>query len=613
MAHTHLNSYVHMGLMVCLVLSSGAALAAGASATDDLWDPQRYIRVDEIKQGMEAYCLTDYGEAGIEKFAMRVVNVVRDYEPGHHLILMMGLDDRLKHTGPVQGCSGSPVYIDGRLAGALSRGWSFQRDPLYGVTPIEEMLRVGASKGSQRPGQQAGTAALQLDFSKPINFAEIDEQITKSRLLTGGSRSGATALPCPLQISGLPTDACQELAPHFAAMGLTAIPGISGTAQANGSATTFTPGCTVTIPLVAGDIKMNVLGTVTEVRDNRVYAFGHSFLDFGATSLPLAGGQIYTVVSHMMASFKLGCSGDIIGALTVDESVGIYGEIGAKAKMIPLTIHIEPCNGRTPQVYNCQVAYNRMLTPLLVRATFAGAAMPFRSGFPPDHTIGYNATIDLEDGRSIRFANTSTGMDLIEPVAEVGSSLALLMNHPFQSTDVKSIDIKLSISPKNIRAYLWSVNVSDTTVKPGEDIDVEVVVESYLKEKRRHQVKVNVPRHVSPGKYNLVLVGPYEYEDFLRKAMPYRFVATNDKTLVEALNDALSIDRTSLYCLLVLPPDGIAMDRAELPGFPETRSMVLQSNRQAIPAQPHLRWVEQVVQTGTVIGDKQIVPIIVKE
>ena len=614
MNYAHLVGYVRMGILVCLGTWVGASLGAEASqaATGGLWDPQRYIGIDEIQRGMEGYCLTDYGDAGIEKFALKVVNIIHNYESGHDLILIMGLDERLKHTGPVAGCSGSPVYINGRLAGALARGWIFQRDPLYGVTPIQEMLQSGTSKGSSS-APSSRTVAIQFDFSKPINFAEIDKQLTALRLTSGGSQSGATALPCPLQISGLSAPACRQLAPQLEAMGFMAVPGLSGTAQpGKATAASFIPGGVLTIPLVTGDIRMETLGTVTEVRGNRVYGFGHSFLDFGSTSLPLAGGQIYTVVSQLMTSFKLGTSGDIVGAITMDSAVGISGELGAKAKMIPLSVRVESCNGES-RTYNCQLACHQVLTPLLTRATLVGAAMPFESGFPPEHTIDYSATISLEDGQTVQFANTSTGVEIAEMAAETGGSVAMLMNNPYGCPEVKTVEASLRILPKNVMSYIWSVNVADSTVKPGQDIDVDFVIASFLKEKRRYQVSVTVPKNVAPGKYNLMLLGINEYENFLHKSVPYRFVATNRKTLVEALNGALNLSRTKLYCVLTLPAEGIAIDRAELPGLPETKGLILQSNKWAVPAQPFPHWVEKTVETGTVIADKETVQITVEQ
>jgi len=130
-------------------------------------DKQKYIGLDEIARGMEAYCLTVYEGAKIERFEMEVISVVYDYKPGQNMILVVGKDERFKHSGPVQGCSGSPVYIDGRMAGALSYGYSFATDPLYMVTPIAEMLAIGSTE-TAKPAMSKG---LVFDFSEPIDLA----------------------------------------------------------------------------------------------------------------------------------------------------------------------------------------------------------------------------------------------------------------------------------------------------------------------------------------------------------------------------------------------------------------------------------------------------------
>jgi hypothetical protein len=186
------------------------------------------------------------------------------------------------------------------------------------------------------------------------------------------------------------------------------------------------------------------------------------------------------------------------------------------------------------------------------------------------------------------------------------------MNNPFEGAEVQGITVDMTIAPKNTAAYLWSVDVLDSTVKPGEEIQVEAVVESYLAEKKRYRTTLKVPENLEPGKYSLQICGANDYEQFVSKARPYKFLATNYQTLVEALNDALNISRTKLYVFLLLPTDGIALDRAELPGLPETKALILQSERRAVNVQPYAHWVEKTIETGTVIADKHIVPIVVE-
>jgi len=214
--------------LIGLSLATGlfCATAAGEKSPEADWDSERYIKVDEIEKGMEAYCLTDYGDAGIERFELKVVDVVRGYEPGHDIILVMGLDERFQHTGPVSGCSGSPVYIGDRLAGALARSWYWAQDPLYGVTPIAEMLQVGAGSGAKQTGGADSTVAFRFDFSQPINLAEVDEQIKTMGLSQTDTTGGPTALPCPVLVSGVSAEACRQVASELGKMGFAAVPGL---------------------------------------------------------------------------------------------------------------------------------------------------------------------------------------------------------------------------------------------------------------------------------------------------------------------------------------------------------------------------------------------------
>jgi len=397
------------------------------------------------------------------------------------------------------------------------------------------------------------------------------------------------------------------------AMGFMAMAGVGGgTTETKDEPAQLIPGGTLAMPLVTGDIKMNVLGTVTEVRDGRVYGFGHSFLGYGPTSLPMAAGEIYTVISSVQRSTKLGTSTDIVGAITVDEAGAVFGRLGAKADMIPVSIRIERFNTLEPRTYECQVVRNESLTASLVRSALSGAA--FQAGsFPPEHSIEYHATIDLDDGQSIRFGNTSANMELAEPGAEVAGALMLLMNNPFGGAAVKGIQFDVRMTPRNIDSYIWSVDVADSKVKPGQEIRADVVIESYLKERRRHPIRIEVPEDLAPGKYSLMLLGAREYENFLHKSVPFRFVAANYQSLVDALNAALNVNRTKLYCLLVLPADGIMLEKAELPKLPRTKALVLQSEKRAVAAVPFAQWVEEVVETGTVIADKEVVAITVEK
>ncbi len=572
-----------------------------------MWDPAKYISIDEIQPGMKAYCLTCYNGTEIEKFGLDVISVVRNIEPNRDAILVQGTDERFIRTGPVAGCSGSPVYINGRLAGAMSFAWTLSKDPLYGVTPIKEMLRVSRIQDSKP--KKTGFA---FDFSRPINFAEIERQFAAQHPSRNHGLYSTSALPCPLIISGLQPEACNQLEVLLEPYGIMAVSGTGGSTDvAKAQNVQLAPGGVLTVPLVHGDISMAVLGTVTEIVDDKVYGFGHSMLGYGAVDLPIATGQVHTIVSNLARSFKLGSPMEIVGALTIDEPTAVFGQIGAKAKMIPLTIKIDRFNAE-PRVFNCQLANNQLLTADLLHATVYGAILSLGT-FPPDHTIEYKVAIGLQGGKSIDFGNMSTGLGLAEVIAESKGSVLLLLNNPFAEVDITSFDFDIRILPKNIASYIWSVDLSDSTVKAGQQIQVDVVLESYFSEKKKYQFNLKIPEDISPGKYELIVAGSSEYELHLRKTVPYRFMAYDMPSLIKALNDALSIDRDRLYCLLVLPPSGIAVERAELPDLPATKTLVMQDATRTLKIQPYPQWVEKSLRTGTIVADKKTMRITVEK
>jgi hypothetical protein len=606
-----------IAFLCCFLLSTTALCPAGIQL-----DKSRYITIDEVKPGMKAYCLTSYKGTEIEKFDLEVLSVVRDVMPGRDAIMVQGTDERFIHTGPVAGCSGSPVYIEGRLAGAFSFGWAFSKDPLYGVTPIEEMLRIGGGHTYESGPDSFNTGGFSLDFSVPIDFEQSYEQITapQRRRQDNTTFGYAANLPCPLITYGLPAELCEQMNKHLEPFGFMAVSGMS-TGSSNrldrksGSVkkdVKLAPGATVAIPMITGDMKWEVIGTVTEVVDDHVYAFGHSFLGYGPIDLPMATSEVHTVVSSVYRSFKFASSLEIVGAFKNDQSTAVLGYIGQKAKMVPLTIKIDHYNVPQQQLYNCQLASNRLYTPLVFGYAVGGAVLS-RGSLPPDHMLEYNVNIKLQDAEPVSFSNVSSHLGLQEIIRETVVSVVILMNNPYRRVNIESIDCDVRIVPKDIVSHIWSVNLSDSKLKAGQNLDVETVVESVLAGKKKYRCSLTIPQDIEPGQYNLIVCGGYEYFNFLRKNVPYRFTSQNLSTLIEVINNILAIRRDRLYYLLVLPPRGIAVEKAELPDLPATKALILQDAKRTLRSRPFLRWVEETTKTGTVVIDAKKMQITIEK
>ncbi len=613
-------------LRLCLLAVLGGSFCQAAEQTknpnapSDVWDPAKYISLDEIKPGMEGYCLTEYGVDGVEKFGLKVIDVVRDFEPGRDIILVQGTDDRFIHTGPVAGCSGSPVYLDGRIAGALAYAWTYSKDPLYGATAIADMLRVGRGRANPPPRASAGPA-FSFDYSKPIDLTEIDRQISTPRPSRESRFAGVSALPCPLITSGLSAEACEQLNTVVKPFGFMVVPGIGGgSAKASETAEgavagdaerELVPGACLVVPLVSGDMTMAVYGTVTEVRDGTVYGFGHPFMGYGDIDLPMATGKVHTVITSMVRSTKLARVVKTVGAFTSDEGGGILGKIGAVAQTFPLTVRLDRYND-TERIYNCRVASNRMLTPSLIRSVISGAAL-YLGDLPPDHTVNYKTSIGIKGFEPIICENVSTGVGVLQTAVEASSALALLMNNPYDEVVVESIQFDISITPKDTISHIWSANLSDTTVKAGEKIGIDVVIEAVHTQKKQYRLEMEIPKDLKPGKYELTLCGSRDYEQFLLKTVPHKFIGRDLPDLVDALRDTLQVRRDRLYCYLVLPAGGIIIDKAELPDLPATKMLVLQSLTRPVKTQLYPHWIEKTLDTGTVVINKKTIRITVEK
>jgi SpoIVB peptidase S55 len=604
------RSFLLAGFCVWTVLVG--SLAAAPAGLKDIWDPTRYIGLDEIRPGMKAYCLTEYGVAGIEKFSMEVVDVVRNVEPGRDAILVQGTDKRFLHTGPVAGCSGSPVYIDGRLAGALAFTWTYAKDPLYGATPIAEMLAVGRGGASEKHTEPAGLA---LDYTAPIDFADVDRQLRDDLVRASHGLRGACELPSPLIASGLSAGVREQLSAMVEPLGLMVVAGGGaggGNDTAGAEKVRLTPGACLAVPMVSGDISMSVYGTVTDVVGDKLYAFGHDLLGYGAVNLPMATAKVHTVVSNVASSFKLASVLKTVGALTTDEAAGVVGWIGAQAKTIPLTIRVNRYNDTVSRLYKCRLVNNRLLTPFYLRMTMAGAA--FQLGdLPPEHTIEYKVAIDVRNAEPVTFENVSSGVGLNELIIEVYSALGLLMNNPYEKVNVDSITCEMHILPKSIVSHIWAVDLSDSKVKAGQSIEVGVIVESALAGKKKYQCRLDIPRDLAPGKYELTVCGPRDYEQFLVKSAPQRFIAQNLPGLIDALNNSLRIERNKLYFLLDLPAGGVIVDDAELPDLPATKALVLQDPKRALRIMPYAHWLERSLDIGAEVMDKSVLRITIEK
>ena len=585
-------------------LSSFLIIAILGASSSFAIDSTKYITVDEVDPSMDAYCLTVLQGTEIEKFDLKILSIVKNVNPGRDRILVVGTDPRFIHIGPVRGCSGSPVYIDGRMAGALAAGWSFSKDPLYMVTPIEDMLEISKKPAPRSDYTKQASPVLTMDFTKPLDLNEVRSLLdtTPANLATENTL---------LTVTSLPEHVCDSLKTPFGKIGLFPVAAGAISSQSMDDIE-LEPGASLAVPLVTGDISIAAAGVVTEVEGNKVYGFGHSFLGYGEIDLPMATAKIHTVVASMSFSFKLATAGKIVGAIRSDLGSGIYGEIGQKAKMIPLRIAVDRFDDSQKRTFDCELAVNRFYTPQMAQASIFGAATIY-GGLPPEHTVIYSANIETEEFGAIAFENISSGQSLGDLAGDAAGIISLMMNNPYQKVNVTKLDFDVEITPENLLAKITDVMLSDSNVKPGQSVDVKVILEPYMKPKTQHTFELTIPRDLVDGEYQINIFGSYGYDKFLRKNAIHRYMQFDMKTLVEAVKGIVKIRRDRLYMTMTLPEAGVIVNKKELPFIPATKALLLGDPARTLATKPHQHWIEKSKNIGSIVTTTKTIKITVEK
>jgi hypothetical protein len=590
------------GIFAGIFLGLLSGLSAAETAVT--WDSGRYIRVNEIKMDMPAYCLSVIKGDKVEKFDLKVLSVIRNIRPGKDMILVVSTDERLKDSGAIHGCSGSPVYIDGRMAGALAAGWEGALEPMYLVTPIEMMLPIGqdvtniTNHNAGVPSNSYVEAYSSLNLDSVARLAQEDIQ---------NSRKSLEILPLATNLS---SQACKALEPILETTGFAAVQ--AGASAGVSSNVTLEPGGVLALPLCSGDIQMAVSGTVTEVVGRKVYGFGHAFTSIGAIELPMSSGTVHSVIATRSTSFKLASAGPILGTLYFDHNDGVAGMLGRQPDLIDLDINVHRFDDSQPRVFQCKIANDRQLTPLILRSAIIGAALN-QGDLPAEHHIRSRCEIQLANGHEIRFENFSSGQSVQAPTMNLFALAAALMNNPFQAMPPKTISLDIDILAGNRTASLLDVRLSNTTVRPGQTVTVTARIKEFRSDAREVTVDFHIPADCPQGRYSLQVCGVEGYQSFLMKNAPQRFVVTDAKSLLEGLDRVLNIPDDRLYVCMSTATSGISIRNAELADLPQTKTALLADSKRIQPVAPYQNFIETSVRTDFVLNGMAAADVIIEK
>lgn len=531
------------------------------------------MKLDEIRKGMKGYGLTVFDGHNIERFDVEILGVLRNIGPGQDLILAHVDSEVIEQSGVIAGMSGSPVYIDGKVIGALAYSWQFSRDSVAGITPIEAMLRIPRQENAiaqpVSPVPASEFAAFLSSGDPSAAFAKLTES-WKQRY-TRAAASGALPIATPVSMSNFSRPTVDRFGTIFQEAGFLAVPaGTSGETLA--ASEPFRPGDAVSAVLVSGDFSLAANGTVTHVDGERVYGFGHPFLDMGPIAFPMARAEVVGVLPSLAQSFKFSNAGPVVGTFVQDRGAGIMGLVGTSPAMIPVKFRLD--TGRAEESFDLRIVNHSELFPLLL-AMSTDSVITGAERSAGDRSIHMNLALNLADGRTVRINEGWTGSQARGMIPQY---LAVLVNYitanAFDPVEVSSVEIDLRHSDERQAAQLIEASLvgpGSGRIRPGSDVTVRATLRTWRGENIVRELPLKIPADAKPGPA-FVIVGSGTVDNQVRFGLvPPDPQSVGDLIeLVSALKPS-----TMLAARLLLPSDGRVSGGAYHPGLPPSIAAVI--------------------------------------
>jgi len=454
------------------------------------------IPLKDIRPGMKGIGKTVFAGTRIESFDVEVLGVLENIGPRQSLILARLSGGPLAQTGVMQGMSGSPVYINGRLAGALAMGFAFSKEPIAAIRPIEDMLRVETA-GPRPPVRLAGPVGSDGKLTAVLPPRE--------DVLAAGERM--VDIATPLSFGGFTRNTIEHFAPQLRSLGLEPLQGVSGGSRAQpsgGPPGTVEPGAMITVQLISGDLSLGADGTVTYVDGNRMLAFGHRFLAVGITALPFSRAEVLTLIPNLASSFKISSARDWLGTITQDRSVGVAGEVGRPAGMIPVSISVTDRDATSPAPFNysLRVVNDRLLSPFLLQmAVFSAIDATERTTGDASYTV--TGEVEFQGGAApLKLDNMYSGdFNLASQVSlATAVPVAYVLQSGFDTLQLKRVALNVQSFSRKRQVQIDQLWPSRWEVHPGEAVDLKVVLagENALEITRKASYRVPLGAPLGP-------------------------------------------------------------------------------------------------------------------
>src|SRR5580658_4838356 len=466
---------------------------------------QPTIPVDQIHAGMRGYALTVFEGVKPESMDVEVLGVLRNANgPKGDIILVRLHGAKVEYTGVVAGMSGSPVYLDGKLAGALAfRIGEFSKEPIAGVTPIADMLEINALDKS--PAEEAAATKPTVTAAAGKTAAPGD-----GSTLPNSAQDFATYLKpidAPLVFNGFSEDAVRRFAGQFASVGIVPVMG-AGSASNDKQPEPLEAGSAVSAILVRGDMDIAATCTVTYIDPQRLLACGHPLLQFGSVDLPMNKAQVLATLPSPLNAFKIVNTTEQAGVFVQDRHTGIMGVFNKQPDMIPVTVSIHAA-GAAQKDFHFEVLNNPRLSPVAIMATVFNALHGVNE-YGEEITYRLNGSINVKGFPEVTLKNMFVPADSGQPAAmaaaqSLGERFGRIYDNPYNAPAVKSLKLDFELVRERRWARLESARTDVTEARPGDEIIVETVMAPYRGERVVRQIPVKIPTSASKGTLRILV------------------------------------------------------------------------------------------------------------
>lgn len=593
-----------LSLIICMVLS-----AVEGSVP--------ILPLDQVKAGMKGKGRSVFQGSRIEEFDVEIIGVLKNVEPKKSIILARLKGGILDEAGVISGMSGSPVYVDGKLIGAVAYSYgTFVKEPIAGITPIEEMMSISEKR------KKGPVFSPQVPVKKHLTLDELfmlNKNFFLSKAVFHSEGRALKPLTIPLVFSGFSSYAFEQSRSFFSNLGFNPVM----SAFSGQSLDTISPpdltlreGGPVAIQLVSGDLDISAVGTVTYIDGSKVLAFGHPLYNLGAVDYAMTKAKVITVVPSLMSSFKLAVSDSLVGKFTQDRSSGLLGELGKIPRLVPVNIRIMDSDGELKE-YKIKVVNDKILTPVLLNVSLGGIVTTEERAIG-DLSLGLLGNIYLENGMNIRLDDLFSGQfdaSVVSLSSLIAGVVYFLTNNEFEELGIHRIDLNIQAFEEVKFSFLEKVWLSKYEASPGERIDVKIDYRTFRGESHREEGSIQVPNLPPGSEFQIVVADAASMAKI--EMSQYRtatFVPRNLSQLVRMLNNLRKNNR--IYIKMIASKPGIFLRGEEMSNLPPSMRSMFASPRAAASSPTELTrstLMEYQLPIPYVFRGEAVIPVKIKK